>query len=210
MEIFKALKINDLGYTSSHLQYANDTIIFVNSDTESIQEIKIILQIFHLLLGLKVNFNKSLLYGFHEQYSDLQRWANLLECEVGEVDIKYLGANISASSKAIKFWDPLLDKMKGKLAAWESINISQAGRLVLLKATLDSLPSYSLSLFKLSKAVENNIEVMRRKFFWGCNIVNNTERDKLHLLNWSKVCKPKKFGGLGLTSIKQRNSILFI
>lgn len=158
--------------------------------------------------GLKVNFNKSLLNGFQAYSCDLQRWANQLGCEVGVGDIKYLGANISASSKALNFWDPLVDKVRGKLATWKSINISQAGRVVLLKSTLDSLPSYWLSLFKLPKAVENKIEVMRRKFFWGFNKTNNLERSKMHLLKWYVVCKPKQYGGLGLTSIRQRNSVL--
>ncbi|KAL8124855.1 hypothetical protein AgCh_012495 [Apium graveolens] len=82
-------------------------------------------------------------------------------------DIIYLSANISASVTSIQFWDPLVDKMKKKLATWKTHATNSAGRLVLLKAALDSIPVFWLSLFKLPKLVVNKLDIIRKDFFWG-------------------------------------------
>lgn len=112
--------------------------------------IRYLLHLFHILTGLKVNFNKSLLYGYHQDVADLISWSKILESEIGSGDILYLGANVSASSRMVKFWDPLVDKVQKKIATWKRCD-SQAGRLVLLKAALDSIPVYLFSLFVMPK-----------------------------------------------------------
>lgn len=45
--------------TLTHLQFADDTLLLINGDDESISGVKRILIIFQLLSGLKVNFHKS-------------------------------------------------------------------------------------------------------------------------------------------------------
>lgn len=163
--LFKALEINGNNFSLSHLQYADDTVVFINNDSDSVMEVKRILQVFKFLIGLKVNFGKSSLYGYHENTEDMITWSDMLECEIGKGDFVYLGANISASSKSVKFWDPLLVKMQKKLASWKSSQVTQAGRLVLLNAVLDSLPLYWLSLFRLPKTVEKKMDIIRKRFF---------------------------------------------
>jgi hypothetical protein len=48
----------------SILQYADDTIIFMEHDTEKAVNMKLILCIFEQLSGLKINFHKSELFCF--------------------------------------------------------------------------------------------------------------------------------------------------
>jgi hypothetical protein len=43
----------------SILQYANDTIIFMQHDSEKVLNMKLVLCIFEQLSGLKINFHKS-------------------------------------------------------------------------------------------------------------------------------------------------------
>lgn len=50
---------NDIG----HLQFADDTILFINDDSKSIMGIKMIMKMFETSSGLKINFHKSSLYG---------------------------------------------------------------------------------------------------------------------------------------------------
>lgn len=206
--IFKVIKINEKGFHISHLQYADDTIIFLNNVAGPVRGIKYILQIFHILTGLKVNVNKSTLYGFNEYHDDMAAWASILNCMVGSGDIPYLGANINASSYTIKFWDPLVTKFQRKLASWKINSTTQACRLVLLKAALDSFPIYWLNLYRLPKGVETKIDVIRKTFFWGQKTYGGEHKDKLHLLRWLEVCKPKEQGGLGVYSLQIKNSVL--
>lgn len=85
--------------------------------------------------------------------------------------------------------------------------MSIAGRTVLLKSAIDSIPTYWFSLFQIPAAIVNKLEKMRRRFLWGGKIGNGAKRT-MHALSWNKLCAPKRCGGLGLKSIKLRNNIL--
>ena len=61
--LFQGVNFGNNGDTVSHLQYADDTVLFIKDDTESIKGIKRVLIAFELLSGLKINFAKSKLYG---------------------------------------------------------------------------------------------------------------------------------------------------
>jgi hypothetical protein len=48
----------------SILQYADDTIIFLEHDLQQAKNLKLILSVFEKLSGLKINFHKSKLFCF--------------------------------------------------------------------------------------------------------------------------------------------------
>lgn len=79
--------------------------------------------------------------------------AEILGCRVEKGHFTYLGATIGASSNSIQFWEPLKTRVKQKLETWDARNLSMAGRLVLLKAAIDSLPTYWFSLHRALETV---------------------------------------------------------
>lgn len=202
------MSIGSIGFTVSHLQYADDTIIFLHNDSASVKGIKRVLQSFFILTGLKVNFHTSHLYGFHEDICNLHNWASILGCQVGGDSINYLGADICASPKLVKFWDPLIQKLQGKLALWKGRLTNQAGKTVLLKAAFDSMPIYWYNLYLMPKKVETKIDILRKSFFWGEKRVGVVSKPRMHSLGWNKICRPKEAGGLGLVSLRERNLAL--
>lgn len=205
LNLFKGIQIpGRLREEISHLQFADDVILFINSDQSSITGVKRILQCFQLLSGMKVNFSKSHVYGFHLQPSQISKWSSILGCQQGNTLFKYLGASIGSSPKKLSFWQPLLKKVDDKIKSYAAERLSIAGRLVLLKAAIDSVPIYWFSLYKIPTTICNLIEAKRRRFLWG--EVENASR-KLHLLSWERICSPKAEGGLGLYSIKSRNNV---
>lgn len=123
-------------------------------------------------------------------------------CQVGQPSFTYLGATVGASPKAIKFWDPLIQRIKRKVQSYEAENISLAGRIIQLKSVMDSLPIYWFSLYCIPRTVEDSIEKIRKQFFWGHGEGN---KEKLHLIGWENICKKKREGGLGLSTVKNRN-----
>lgn len=54
--IFTGINIHETDYQVSHLQSANDNILFINNDLKSEMRVKHMLQCFELLSGLKINF----------------------------------------------------------------------------------------------------------------------------------------------------------
>jgi hypothetical protein len=62
------------------LQYANDTILFMEHDLEKAQNLKLILSAFEQLSGLKINFHKSELFCFGEALNEVSAYDNLFGC----------------------------------------------------------------------------------------------------------------------------------
>jgi hypothetical protein len=79
--------------------------------------------------------------------------------------------------------------------------LSIGGRSTLIKASLSSLVIYHMSMFFLPKTTVENIEKIRRKFFWQ----GGRLKKKYHLVRWEKVCKVRKKGGLGLKDLRRMN-----
>ncbi|RVX15029.1 LINE-1 retrotransposable element ORF2 protein [Vitis vinifera] len=65
----------------SHLQFADDTIFFSNTSEEDLQTFKSLLLAFGQISGLKVNLDKSNIYGINLKQNRLSRLAELLDCK---------------------------------------------------------------------------------------------------------------------------------
>ena len=92
------------------------------------------------------------------------------------------------------------------MSLWKARSLSKAGRLVLIKSVLNSIPMYYLSLFHMPKKVANRIIQLQRRFFWG-----KKEGEKGGcLISWETIQKPRSQGGLGVDDILIKNaSLLF-
>ena len=75
----------------SILQYADDTIIFIDHDLEQAKNLKLLLCAFKQLSGLKINFHKSefFCYGAAKEMQDF--YTDLFGCNAGEYPFRYLG-----------------------------------------------------------------------------------------------------------------------
>lgn len=91
------------------------------------------------------------------------------------------------------------------MADWKSESLNIAGRTILLKAALDSLPTYWFSTFLIPSGISNKLEAIRRGFLWGEFVKDGVKLRKLHLLRWDKVKLPKNSGGLGLNALVDNN-----
>lgn len=163
------------------------------------------LQCFQLTSGLKINYGKSNIYSSHCPDSLLHEGARILYCKLGSWPMNYLGVPIGLTARKRIFWEPLVRIMKTKLASWKASSLNQAGRLTLVKAVLDNLPVYWMHLHQIPQSVTEDLERIRRNFFWGSTCAQNAESRKLHLTSWSKVCQPKAVGGLGIVLIRYKN-----
>ncbi|GJS62808.1 nucleotide-binding alpha-beta plait domain-containing protein [Tanacetum coccineum] len=94
-------------------------------------------EIFYLASGLKINIQKSNVYGMGF------RMSISLPCPV------------------------LLDKFQSKLSSWKANLISIGGCHTLIKVVLSSLDIYYFSIFKVPESVLNSLERSRTMFFWG-------------------------------------------
>ena len=87
----------------TRLQFADDTIFFANSCTEELQILKSLLLVFGQISGLKVNLDKSNLFGINLDQNHLSRLALLLECKATDWPILYLGLPLGGNPIACGF-----------------------------------------------------------------------------------------------------------
>ena len=151
------------GECVTHLLFANDTILFCDADVEQIIHIRLLLLSFQVVTGLKVNVHKREMVPIGE-VEDVHALAEILGCRVGELPMSYLGMPLKASHNFPSIWNPILEKFERHLAGWKKLYLSMGGRLMLLKSTLSSLPTYFLSLFTIPTHVANKIEKLQRDF----------------------------------------------
>ena len=185
----------------SHLQFTNDTIIFCPQKEESIKNYSRLLQCFEFMLGLTINFEISAIIPLNCNESWVRRVNNILGCGIGKLPMKYLGIPLGANPKRIETWKPIISRIEQKLARRKTKFLSKAGRLVLIKSVLNSLPLYYLGLFKMPSGVAKKIIAMQRGFLWGENDGSNG----MALASWSQIQKPKEHGGLGVGDLFIKN-----
>lgn len=186
------------------LDFWFDTILCIEHDMDKAVNLKLLLYSFELMSGLKINFLKSEIYIIGGNNLIAQSYSDLFGCNVGEIPFSYLGVPVVGSRLLSKHWDFLCAKVAKKLDAWRGGSLSSRGRAVLIKACLESVPTYHMSMYRLPKNVVEKLDKSRKTFFWQ----GNCNKKKYHLVKWSRVCRPKEKGGLGFRNIEAFNTAL--
>ena len=183
------------------LQYADDTILCIKDDTEMATNLKLLLHLYELMSGLKINFDKSEVTMIHGDDSRQLVFAEIFNCQTGSFPIKYLGVPVSPGRLHVKDWLSLEEKILKKLSAWKGSSLSMAGRITLINSSLSSTFIYHMSMYLLPKTTSEALDKHRRRFLWQ----GNSLKKKYHLVKWNIVCKNKKKGGLGIKDIRKMN-----
>ncbi|GKV19324.1 hypothetical protein SLEP1_g29604 [Rubroshorea leprosula] len=181
----------------THLQFADDTIIFCEASPQNVWVIKGIFRSFELISGLKVNFFKSSLSGINVEDDKLSEMADSINCVVGDIPFKYLGVPVGANPRKISTWASVIECLRRKLSSWRCDSLSFGGRIILLKAVLSSIPVYYFSTLKAPKKVINLLSLIQRRFLWG----GSEENKRISWVGWDSVCKSKEEGGLGVKNL---------
>lgn len=71
----------------------------------------------------------------------------------------------------------------------------------MIKAVVQSILVYSMSVFKLPVGLCKDIEAMIRKFWWS-----NGDSKKIHWVNWSSLCSFKS--GMGFRDFQKFNNAM--
>ena len=85
--------------------------------------------------------------------------------------------------------------------------LSSGGKLTLINSVLTTVPLYTLSIYQVPKTILLRINKIRRKFLWQGTAAG---KRKYYLVNWSKACLAKKYGGLGILNLRFMNIALLL
>ncbi|KAL7598871.1 hypothetical protein Lser_V15G27348 [Lactuca serriola] len=116
-EYLKSILIQ-MGYGDKRREWSQD----------SIRNLSRVLRCFQVALGLKVNFNKSRIFGIGVDIPDVTRWVAPLGRQPTSLPFTYLGVPVGSNMKLKKHWKPIIDRFYAKLPLWKSKTLSFGGR----------------------------------------------------------------------------------
>ena len=87
------------------LQYADDTVICFEHDKDATVNLKLLLYMFELMPGLKINFMKSEILCVGGDNEKIAFYSELFNCSIAHFPIKYLGVPVSYSTLRSLDWD---------------------------------------------------------------------------------------------------------
>ncbi|XP_042972903.1 uncharacterized protein LOC122304700 [Carya illinoinensis] len=117
---------------------------------------------------------------------------------------KYLGLPSYVGRQKTKAFTSIVDRIKSKMASWKTKVLSQGGKEILLKSVLQSIPTYSMGIFKLPKSIIRILNRLLQSFWWG----QTDSKSKVHWLSWQTMGKPKDQGGMGFRDFEFFNLAL--
>ncbi|XP_062193487.1 uncharacterized protein LOC133896859 [Phragmites australis] len=188
----------------SILQYADDTVLFMEHDIDQAKNMKLLLCAFEELSGLKINFHKSELFCYGDAKESVEEYSHLFGCEMGNYPFRYLGIPMHHRKLSNKDWRIIEDRFQKKLSSWKGKLLTIGGRLVLINSNLSSIVMYMLSFFEIPRGILKNLDYFRSRFFWQ----STEHKKKYRLVKWGILCRPKDQGGLGIKNIDVQNKCL--
>ncbi|GMJ04667.1 hypothetical protein HRI_004135900 [Hibiscus trionum] len=164
---FREVSIGNKGLSISHLQFADDLIIFCGASKAEVNNIIRILRGFEVASGLKLNLSKSTILGVNVASSEVKSWAESTKCRSEEFPCKYLGLPLRCRKNSIALWTPVIEQFEKRFAGWKAKLLSLGGSIVMVKSVLENLPVFFMSIFHMLVAVSSKLNSLITKFIWG-------------------------------------------
>ncbi|KAL9682468.1 hypothetical protein QQ045_014267 [Rhodiola kirilowii] len=99
----------------------------------------------------------------------------------------------------------IVEKVWRKTMDWKHKLLSGAGREVLVKAVLQSLPVYSMTVFSFPQRVRDELTKLLVNFWW-----NNKKCKGVHWIRRELLMEPKNNGGIGFKNLDIFNEALIM
>ena len=201
----KAAAAGEFGYHQqcqdvklTHLCFADDILVFTNGTANSLLGILGVMRRFASVSGLHINVAKSSIYVTGRNISALLTTADSMGISVGTLPIRYLGMPLTTKTLSSHDYEPLIEKIRGKMLCWSNRFLSFAGRLQLIQSVITSMVNFWSSAFILPAGCYDTIESMCSAFLWSGS-PTQTHKAKV---SWEDLCFPKDEGGLGVRKFK--------
>jgi hypothetical protein len=188
------------------LQYADDTLLFLDNNERGACHLKWLKVCFEHLSGMKINYHKSDLTQINLEEEEACTFARNFCCKMGAFPFRYLGAPLHHEKLSREDIQPVVDKVIGRIPGWKGRLLSYTARLTLLKACLTSIPIYLMSIIKFPKWTVAMINSYMANFFWN----DQKNNHKYHLSNWQSLAQRKENGGLGIPHFRNLNLCLLV
>ncbi|KAF5475420.1 hypothetical protein F2P56_007226, partial [Juglans regia] len=189
----------------SHLFFADDSLIFCKANALEWGRLFGLLKVYEDASGQRLNiektsiiFSKNTLRVTQSYILEIAGMKSALPYE------NYLGLPPVVGRAKHKAFQGILDKVRMKISSYAVKLLSQAGREIFIKAVVQALPTYTMSVFKLPNSLLKAINSVLQNYWWG----QQQKRNKIHWVSWSKLGKAKDAGGMGFRDLEYFNKAM--
>ncbi|GKC89097.1 putative RNA-directed DNA polymerase [Tanacetum coccineum] len=135
--LFTGVCLANSGKNISLLQFADDALFFGEWSSTNAYNLINILRCFEMGSGLKINLDKSCLFGVGIPVSEVISVASSLGCAHGIIPFIYLGLPVGRRMRLINGWQGIINRLRNRLPLWKAKSLSVGGRLTLIKSVLE-------------------------------------------------------------------------
>jgi hypothetical protein len=172
----------------SHLLFSDDSLILIRAKREDAMKLQSILNLFFLRTsilnlyeqcsGQVINKSKSaVLFSRNEHRYEKNEIKQLLEIQRETMNEKYLGLPDHVGRDRVQTFAYLKDRISKRIQGWKEKLLSWAGKEVFIKAVAQTIPTFAMGCFDLTKSLCDQISSMICRYWWN-------QQEGTHKVNW--------------------------
>lgn len=147
------------GVCVSHILFANDSFIFCQTTMEECQHLLTLLECYESASGQAINRQKTYIFFSKNTRAKVKHDIQaMLGARIMEDCRRYLGLPMAGGKSKVKTFKDLREKITNRFLGWKEKYISKAGREDLIKTVAQAIPTYSISIFKISRNLCDTID----------------------------------------------------
>jgi len=175
----------------NHLFFADDSLILMRARADDAKDLRKILEIYERASGQVINKDKSsIMFSPNTIQQDRSQMRVNLGIQAEAKSERYLGLPVAVGRSRKKAFEYIKKKIWSRIQGWQEKLLSKAGKEILIKAVAQSIPTYAMSCFDLTKELCDELRVIIGKYWWG----QQDKMNKIHWLSWEKLTRSKKEG----------------
>jgi hypothetical protein len=150
----------------NHLFFADDSLLFCRATPMEWHQLEEILELYERASGQMLNIEKTMVFFSHNTCdSNKEIILRLVGVPATQRYDKHLGLPALVGRSRIREFQFIKDRVSKRVNDWKTKFLSQASKEVLLKAVVQAIPMYSMSMFLLPKSLCKEINPIVQRFW---------------------------------------------
>ena len=177
-EKIKGIKICRSAPRVNHLFFADDSLILMRASQSDANELRRILNVYERASGQVINRSKSsILFSPNSDHQVKLQVRSILSIDQEARSEKYLGLPVTVGKSRKRTFEYIKKKVWVRIQGWQEKLLSKAGKEILIKAVAQSIPTYAMSCFDLTKGFCDELSTMIARYWWS-------QQDKVNKIHW--------------------------